>query len=303
VGDASFLPGDAAPVTVSVAKGATTSTVSASPAAIAPGGAITLTANISTGTSAAFPTGTVAFFSGTTPVGTASFINGNLQNGIDNGVATLMTTSLPTGSDSVTAQYSGDSNYAASTTPAIPVNVSLQPDFTFSFAPATISVASPGLSGTTMLTVAGSSGFSGATTFSCAGLPSESSCSFMPPTVTGSGTTTLTVTTTAPSSVVPGSRNDFPNWRPAGASLRSLVFCIGLLVLGICARRRRLKVIGGGIGAVMLIVGLAACGGGGGGGVTPPANPGTPMVQNQTVTVTATSGTLTHTTTFTLNVN
>jgi len=216
-----------------------------------------------------------------------------------------MTTSLPTGSDSITAQYSGDSNYAASTTPAITVNVSLQPDFTFSFAPATISVTSPGLSGTTMLTVTGSNGFSGATNFSCAGLPSESSCSFMPPTVTGSGATTLTVTTTAPSSVVPGNRNNFPNWRPASASLRSLVLCTGLLVLGICVRRRRSKVIGGGIIALMLIIGLAACGGGGGGGVgvTPPANPGTPMVQNQTVTVTATSGTLTHTTTFTLNVN
>jgi hypothetical protein len=50
-----------------------------------------------------------------------------------------------------------------------------------------------------------------------------------------------------------------------------------------------------------LLIGIAACGGGG--GSTAPTNPGTPLVTNQVITVTATSGTITHTFTFTLNVN
>ncbi|MGA7918279.1 MAG: hypothetical protein WCA38_01325 [Candidatus Acidiferrales bacterium] len=57
--------------------------------------------------------------------------------------------------------------------------------------------------------------------------------------------------------------------------------------------------------AAALVLGLlianAACGGCGGGGV--PKNPGTPLVQNQTITVSANSGSITHTFTFTLNVN
>jgi hypothetical protein len=304
VGDASFLPGDSAPVSVSIAKGSTTSTVSASPATIAPGASITLTANISTGTSAAFPTGTVAFFSGTTHVGSAAFINSNPQNGLDNGVATLTTTSLPTGSDSVTAQYSGDSNYAASTSPAITVNVTLQPDFTISAAPSPISVANPGQSATTTVTIAGSNGFSAATTFACSGLPAESACVFSMPTVTGSGTTTLTVTTTAPSFVGPAGRIDFTNRLTTNNLIRAIVFSIGLFVLGVQARRRRWNFVGSAL-LITLMIGTAACGGGsgGGGGVTPPSNPGTPMVQGQTVTVTATSAAITHATTFILNVN
>ncbi|MGA7622865.1 MAG: hypothetical protein WB630_17070 [Candidatus Acidiferrales bacterium] len=54
--------------------------------------------------------------------------------------------------------------------------------------------------------------------------------------------------------------------------------------------------------AAALVLGLlianAACGGGG-----VPKNPGTPLVQNQTITVSANSGSITRTFTFTLNVN
>jgi peptidoglycan/LPS O-acetylase OafA/YrhL len=84
-------------------------------------------------------------------------------------------------------------------------------------------------------------------------------------------------------------------------AFRVLIFSIGLLILAIRFRRRRWNFVGGAV-AIVLLAGMAACGGGGGGGVTPPANPGTP-VGTQTVMMTATSGTLTHTTTFTLTVN
>ena len=62
---------------------------------------ITLTATLSSPTSGA-PTGTVAFMAGTTVVGTMT---------IAGSTAVLTTSALPVGSDSVTAVYSGDSNF------------------------------------------------------------------------------------------------------------------------------------------------------------------------------------------------
>ncbi len=299
VGDSSFLAGDATPVTVTIAKGQTTSTASASASTIAPGASITLTANIATGTNAAFPTGTVTFFSGATPVGTAAFINNNPQGGQDNGSATLTTTRLPAGTNSITAQYSGDSNYLASTSPAITVNVTLNPDFAVSASPGAITVTSPGLSATSVITLTGSNGFSAATTFACSGLPSKSACVFLPATVTGSGTTMLTVTTTAASFVLPAWPQHNP-WTIAGSALRAITFSFALLILALQLRRRRWTFARSAV-AVVMLAGLAACGGGGG-STPPPVIPGTPT-GTQTVTVTATSGTLTHTTTFTLTVN
>jgi hypothetical protein len=55
------------------------------------------------------PTGTVSFLDGVTPLGTAP-LNGS-------GVATLTVSSLGVGSHSLTAVYSGDSNFSASTSP------------------------------------------------------------------------------------------------------------------------------------------------------------------------------------------
>jgi hypothetical protein len=67
-------------------------------------------------------------------------------------------------------------------------------------------------------------------------------------------------------------------------------------------RRRRVRWFAPALLVALLVI-TAACGGGSGGGGTAPTNPGTPLVQNQTVTVNVTSGTITHTFTFTLTVN
>ncbi len=58
------------------------------------------------------PTGTVTFFSGSTALGSASLASSGGQN-----VAVLSSTSLPVGTDNVTAVYSGDNNFASSTSP------------------------------------------------------------------------------------------------------------------------------------------------------------------------------------------
>jgi subtilase family serine protease len=278
---------------------ATTTTASSSTNSIQQGSSVTFTANV-TRTQAGGPalTGTVTFtLNSTTTIGTPAVVNGQAQ---------LTTSTLPVGSDSISAQYSGDANYAASSAVGVlGVNVTPSPNFSIAFAPASVNVSSPGGNATTVLTVTGSNGYNGAISFSqssCSGLPFESSCSFSPASVTGSGTTTLTVSTTAPSSLVPASRHiDAGGWRTAAGAIRILLLCSALLALAIQACRRRWNFISAGL-TLTLLIAIAACGGGGGGG-TGPTNPGTPVVQNQTVTVTATSGTTTHSFTFTLNVN
>jgi hypothetical protein len=291
----------------------TTTSVTTSNAAIIQGASVTLTAQVtSTHSGAPGLTGTVQFSSAITAQGSNSPVGPAAT--VTNGQAQLTTTSIPAGTQLILALYSGDPNYATSNAFIAEV-VTAAPDFNITFAPAAVNVSSPGASATTAVTVAGSNGYNGAINFSsasCAGLPSESSCSFSPATVTGSGSTMLTVTTTAPSSLVPLSRHiDFGGWRTTAGAIRILLLCAALLALVIHGRRRRWNLASAML-MFALLIGIAACGGGsgggggggGGGGVTPPpTNPGTPVVTNQVITVTATSGSITHTFTFTLNVN
>ena len=305
-GDPSFLSSTSTATTFQITQAPTTLSLHASQSTIAPGANVTITATLVEPTAIEAPAGMITFFAGSASIGTAFPVGPN-----SGATASITTNTLPTGVNSITAKYAGVTDYAPSTAPAITINVTLQPDFAVSASPSPISVSSPGQSASTTLTVAGSNGFTGVTSFSCSGLPSESACVFSMPTVTGSGTTMLTVTTTAPSAAVPFGSDDFKNWHMTGNSLRIVIACMGslLLLFGVRVRRRRLHFAGGSIVALAILVSLVGCGGGGGGVPPPPPNPGTPMVQNQVITVTATSpatataAAITHTTTFTLNVN
>jgi subtilase family serine protease len=184
------------------------------------------------------------------------------------------------------------------------------PDFSISFTPASppapvLTVASPGGNASVTINVTGANGYNGTVNLTgavCSGLPSESSCSFDNPSITGTGSATLMVTTTAASRLAPGRRPANPiSWTPAGRAIQLCVMCLGILLLGYQARRRRWNVLAGLLVAFSL-VGIAACGGGGGGGGGG-SNPGTPVTANQTVVVTLTDGTNTHSTYFLLNVN
>ncbi len=259
-------------------------TVQSSLSTAAPGAQVSLTAIIATTSQAGFPTGNVTFLSGSTTLATM-MVGGLIQGGFQYGTALLVTSGLPTGTDSITVQYTGDSNFTGETSPAITVNVVPQPDFSVSASPSPVTVTSPGQSASTTLTIAGVNGFGGVTTFSCAGLPAKSACAFLPATVTGSGTTMLTVTTTAASGVAPGDRNSFNDWTAKSGAIRALVFSAALFILAMQIRRRRWN-FAGALFVVALLLSTAACGGGG--GTPPPVIPGTP-VGTTTVTVTATS--------------
>jgi hypothetical protein len=117
------------------------------------------------------------------------------------------------------------------------------------------------------------------------------SCSLQPVSTTPGNTTTLTVSTTAPSTVI-GLFNS-PHWL---APIGGAVFAAFFLLL-IPTKRRRLKLAFGMLFLVLLAAALVACGGS---STTTPTNPGTP-VGNYTVTVTGTSGSLSHPVLVTVN--
>jgi hypothetical protein len=109
--------------TLTVTGAPTTTTLSA-PASSAYGTSVTLTATVAStdGT----PGGSVTFYSGTTVLGT-----GTLNS---SGVATLSTTTIPGGTDSLTATYPATGNFATSTSAASSITVS-QATQTITFAP------------------------------------------------------------------------------------------------------------------------------------------------------------------------
>ena len=87
-----------------------TTTLTSSASSIVSGASITLTAKV-TPTAA---TGTVTFLNGSTTLGTGT---------LTSSVATYTAANLPVGTDSVTAVYSGDTNYNTSTSAALTVTV------------------------------------------------------------------------------------------------------------------------------------------------------------------------------------
>jgi hypothetical protein len=96
---------------IAVSKIATTTTVSSSLNPVAFGTAVTVTATVSLVTASTnMPTGTVSFSCGTSVLGSAP---------ITAGQATLTLSRLPAGTDSLTAAYSGDTNFTDSVSSAI----------------------------------------------------------------------------------------------------------------------------------------------------------------------------------------
>jgi hypothetical protein len=93
---------------------ATTTTTLTAPATATGGNSVALTATVAS--TAGTPGGTVTFYSGATSLGTGT-LNAS-------GVATLSTTTLAVGTDSLTASYPATGNFGASTSAPSSVNVS-----------------------------------------------------------------------------------------------------------------------------------------------------------------------------------
>jgi hypothetical protein len=250
---------------------------------------------------------------GPTPTGIVMFlVNGAGTGGANitlnaSGQAVLSSTTLPVGSATVTGNYLGDFAHSPSSG-TVTVTVTAAPDFSVAASPASITIASPGQSGSTMLMLSAMNGLTGTFTLTpqCASLPSESTCSVSPASVTLSSTTTtasvmLTVTTTAPSSVAPTRRLGPPMSLGRGEREAIALCLLALLsILCVAGKQKRLEVAL----SILVFAGLlafAACGGGsgGGGGVH---NPGTPVGLDSSASVSLTLGAATHSVPFSVNV-
>jgi Pro-kumamolisin, activation domain/Bacterial Ig-like domain (group 3) len=292
-GDSSFNSSTSAPVTFTVTQANSTTSVTANPTSAATGTPIGLTANIVSPAFAgaqnigSYPSGTVTFWSGNSQIGSAPvFANGPISTGIA-AIASFSTSSLPSGSNVITAQYSGDTNYLGSSSSTVTVNISA--DFSFASANNSIAVTQGGSVSNT-LTITGQTGYSNTVNFtsaSCSGLPSLTTCSFNPTSVVGSGATTITFRTTAPSYAA-----------ARGLELTGVGFVFaGVLLLGVPSRRLRayaaLSIV-----FCALAVGSIGCGGG---SSQPPPSPGTPKGSYPiTVTAETSDNVITHTASFTL---
>jgi hypothetical protein len=226
-------------------------------------------------------------------LGTATIQPGSL-------VATLNATQLTNGQHTITANYNGDTNYTASSSP--PTDINLQPDFIFGIQGDTVLVIpTPGATATSTLIMTDLDGYTGAVTFTCSGLPAESSCTFNPSTLSSTDSLTLTVTTTAKTGMLK-ERAPGQQWPWVLAVLGTPL--LGIVLLPLPLPRRSLRRLG-----ITLLLGISfvSCGGGSGtgGGGGGGGNPGTPT-GNYTVTITGTGGTgnnaITHTETFLLGI-
>ena len=207
--------------------------------------------------------------------------------------------SATTGYDLATGLGSIDVNALAMAWPGFVV----APSYTVSGSAVTISA--PGGSGTSTITVSSSTGFSGTVNLSCALTPpsttAQVSCAFTAPTAgattsvslsgsSTSATATLSVATVAAHAVKVNSadaRHSF-RWFTGLGTLAAGIFLIPLP-----GRRRRWMGLTGLLFCVFLAAG-AGCGGGSSSGSTnSQSSPGTPT-GNYVITVTASSGSISH---------
>jgi hypothetical protein len=241
--------------------------------------AVTFTATIPSIATA--PTGTVTFYDGATQIGTGSMSAG--------GSATFTSTTLSNVIHSITAVYSGDTSYRTARSGALSETV-----IDFTIAPAGTGKATAPATGVAsypiLITPVGGSIMPAAMTLSVTGLSVGATAAFSPTNVTaGSGATTVTLQVQ-----LPGNAALEAQGKPFGRG--ALPFMLSLILLPFAGRlrksaRRWTKL------AVLVLVGAAMAVGLNGCGAPGKLNP-----NSYSLTVTATSGGLSHTTSLNLTV-
>ena len=281
-GDTSFLTANSPVVPLTVrAPAATTTMLSSSSLTASTGAAVTLTATIASSAAGA-PTGMVAFFDGSTSLG-----SGNVANG----TAALNTSTLAAGNHTLSAVYSGDSLFLTSTSATLAQTV-VTPALAVAATPNPLTITR-GKSGTTTITLTPTR-YVGSISFNCTGLPAHVACSFSPATLSftlSTGVTMDVLTITTEATTARAIRPDLfagSTTRLALAGL-SLPACL-LALLGLSRGRRGTRRIQN-----LLMLGLLFCGGlaactglSGCGSSTPVAAAGTYPL---TVAVTGSDGT------------
>jgi hypothetical protein len=176
-GDSNFLSSTSASLaeTVNAAPTSTLLTTSSNPSVTAH--SVTFTATVSSSV-AGTQSGTVSFYldGSTTPAGSAA---------LSAGAAQFSTSSLGVGNHTVAATFaSSNSKFQGSSSATLTQAIS---DFSIAASPASLTV-SRSHSGTYTLTLSPLSGFTGAVSLSCSGVPSHTTCGISPSQVTLNGT-------------------------------------------------------------------------------------------------------------------
>lgn len=257
---------------------ATTSTLACSPTTAQVGATVSCTDTItaSTGTVA----GTITYYDGTTALGTATVVSGT---------ASFTLSSLAIGAHAISAVFAESDPYLASTSNS--VTVKILSSFTLTATPTTRTLYT-GEATTYTLTATPGTDFTYDIALSCSGLPANTTCVFSPATISGgTGSTTLTLQTTAPAQSTSSSAARLLG---GGSAMLAGLFCV------LAPLRWRKKAAWLVLFCVALSLGaLSGCGG------SSSLSGGTPA-GSYTVTVTGTSTvssvTITDATTVTLNV-
>jgi hypothetical protein len=195
------------------------------------------------------PSGSAVFLDGSTQLATVAF-NGS-------GVAAYSTTTLAAGTHSITATYAGSTNFLSSSSSAV-TETAVAPGYSVAANPTTLTIKR-GNTGTPVLTVTPSGGFTGQVAFTCTGLPQYASCTFTPATVTLPGDDAAHTVQFSLRTVPTASAASFPTlafWSPFGKlALVSLGRRGKLAAQLLRMRALQLLVLAG------LLFGSAACGG------------------------------------------
>lgn len=277
-GDTLYAPSTSAAFPVGTGATPATITLRASSSSGLAGTSVTLTAQVSGATAAGVgPTGNVSFFlsPGGTLLGTARLGGG--AGGV--ATATLTTTTLAAGTQTIYAVYAGDANFGTLTSNIVVIGVS---DYNLTFIPQTLTLTR-GQAGQVTVILGIVNGFAGSVVFGCTPpANTQITCSFNPTVLMGGGTTTMTISTVAPKSLVAerAGLGVFAMGASGPGALLSLLALSALLCVVIPGKRRgRLPTLL----MVLLALGMTAnlgCSDNGGttaSGGTGNLNPGTPL--------------------------
>ena len=236
-GDTNWLGSTSSQLLVTIAPIPTTGSLTANQSTALYTANIVLTDAVSATPSAtvpnpAAPSGTVTFYDlyngQTVLLGSA-----NVTSLVVDSVAQLSTTGLMKGTHNITALFNGGTAYAANSSTFV-VNIT---DYGVAFSPQTLTLTR-GSGGASVATITSYNGFNGQVVLGC--IPPAGTlmtCSFSPAVITGSGTSVLSVTTTAATAF---SVRPVPLGKAAtGISLAAV--SLGTLLLAFLLPRKRRK--------------------------------------------------------------
>lgn len=263
---------------------ATTTTLSANPAAAAVGQSVALTANVTSGTAGTIA-GTVTFLDGVNTLGSSPLASGT---------ATLVTSLATSGAHVLVAQFGGSATYQSSSSSPLSLVVGgANPDFALTATPSTVTV-SAGQTATTTVSLSPLNGSTQSVSLACSGLPAYATCGFSSATTTLNGSSPGTVTMTFRTNVVAALVARAGTVMRAGLQYPGTLLLATMLLGALPARRRRRMLL------ICASLALAACAGKDS-VESPPGDTVTPA-GTYTVTITGTSGTISHSATVALTV-